>query len=122
MRHIVGSLLVALGCAQAKAPPTVSVQQLKTELDAGRVPLLVDVRTPQEYASGHVSGAVSLPLSGLTADDPVVAKHKQGPIYVICRSGSRSARAAAQLGAAGYTAINVTGGTLGWTRAGFPVD
>lgn len=80
---------------------------------------LIDVREPDEYVSGHVPGAVSMPLSQLgtlAADLP-----RDTTIYVICASGGRSLRAADALVKAGLTAISVAGGTFGWSRSGRPV-
>lgn len=80
--------------------------------------VVIDVREPQEYVSGHVPGAKLLPLSQLPSrigDLP-----KRAPVYVICASGSRSLEAAAQLARAGYDAACVAGGTNAWTAAGLP--
>jgi rhodanese-related sulfurtransferase len=85
------------------------------------VPVL-DVRTPGEFAGGHVPGAVSLPM-GFSVDDPALASlDRSEPVYVICQSGGRSSRAADQLARAGYRAVNVTGGTAAWIAAGHEVE
>jgi len=84
---------------------------------------LIDVRTPAEFHELRVSFAENIPLDRL---DPVKLKlaradHAQGPIYVICRSGARSAQAVAKLKDVGFDAYNVTGGTLACDKAGFPM-
>lgn len=99
----------------------ISVDQLKAELDAGKVPLLIDVRTEREYAAGHVEGARLLPLDQLPSRIGELEAHKDQPIHVICQSGGRSARATQVLADAGFNAVNVQGGTGGWIRAGHPV-
>ena len=81
---------------------------------------LFDVRTPEEFASGHVPGARNVPLDAL--DPATLEVDRSAPVVLICRSGSRSARAAAQLGAAGLQTINVEGGTLAWIAAGHPIE
>jgi rhodanese-related sulfurtransferase len=101
---------------------SVDAKQLKADLDAGKVALLLDVRTPGEYAEGHVPGTVLIPVDDVTPTHSGITPHKGDEIYLICRSGSRSMRAAKTLQAAGYTVVNVDGGTLGWVDAGFPVD
>jgi rhodanese-related sulfurtransferase len=80
---------------------------------------VIDVREPDEYTAGHVPGALSAPLSALGA----VLGELPGdrPVYVICASGNRSARAAEQLAALGMDAVSVMGGTAGWARAGHPI-
>ena len=84
---------------------------------------LVDVRTPGEFAGGHVPGAVLAPMGEIGPEHPAVKDHpKSEPLYVICQSGGRSSRAADQLASAGYTVVNVKGGTGAWVAAGQPVE
>jgi len=82
---------------------------------------VVDVRTPDEFAQGHVPGAKLKPLDQLmqlSADLP-----KQSEIHLICRSGMRSQQAAKMLALQGFTKlINIEGGTVEWLRAGYPVE
>ncbi len=86
---------------------------------------LFDVRSPQEYRGGHARGAQLVPLHQLNAD---VVKEKrkspaEDPIFVICRSGSRSRTACERLIQQGLTNIvNIEGGTLAWMHAGLPVE
>jgi rhodanese-related sulfurtransferase len=111
--------------APAAAPPqagnvrNVDVATLKADLDRMAVPLLIDVRTPAEYAAGHVPGARNVPIDTL---DPHAADLGTGEVYVICESGGRSARASATLASAGHPAVNITGGTAAWRAAGLPVE
>ncbi len=82
----------------------------------------VDVREPDEYAGGHVPGAVNIPLSQLRQQTgAVAAKTADAPVFVICASGHRSKSGAGLLSKAGMDARSVSGGTAGWTRAGHPV-
>jgi rhodanese-related sulfurtransferase/molybdopterin-guanine dinucleotide biosynthesis protein A len=80
---------------------------------------VLDVRQPDEYEAGHVPGAVLVPLDQLGARIDEVPKDRH--LYVVCRSGGRSATAVGALTAAGYEATNVAGGTLAWIEAGNPV-
>lgn len=80
---------------------------------------LIDVREPAEYAQAHVPGAQLVPLS--TVPDNVAAFSGDGPTYVICQSGGRSATACDFLASQGVTVINVAGGTMGWMASGFDV-
>ena len=78
--------------------------------------LVVDVREAEEYAAGHVPGALSLPLGELTARRGELPQDQA--VYLICQSGGRSGKAADLLGAAGYDARSVAGGTTAWVAAG----
>ena len=71
--------------------------------------MLLDVRTREEYASGHIEGSLNLPLDEIDKVDSVV-KDKNAPLYVHCLSGGRSARAAAYLGGKGYREVHDIGG------------
>jgi rhodanese-related sulfurtransferase len=107
--------------APAPAVRKVDVATLKADLDAGKVPLLIDVRTPGEFADGHVPGAKNVPLDELDARVAELG----GPdreVYVICQSGGRSARASAALAAKGLHPVDVAGGTGAWRAAGFAVE
>ena len=83
--------------------------------------LLLDVREPEEYAEGHVPGALSLPQGDLAMRLGEVPRER--PIYAICRSGARSLRAAQFLKQVGYQAVvSVRGGTEAWQASGRPVE
>jgi len=71
--------------------------------------VLFDVRTREEYASGHIGGSRNLPLDELDRVDSVI-KDKNAPLYVHCLSGGRSARAAAYLKGKGYKEVHDIGG------------
>lgn len=90
----------------------IDVETLQNKLENEEITLL-DVRESFEYDGGHIEGAVNAPLSSLDANQ--LSYPKDEPIYVICRSGNRSAQAASQLQDAGYTEIyDVSGGMMAW--------
>ena len=90
----------------------IDVKTIQNKLGNEEVTLL-DVREVSEYEGGHIEGAVNAPLSSLDANQ--LPYPKDEPIYVICRSGNRSAQAASQLQDAGYTEIyDVSGGMMAW--------
>jgi rhodanese-related sulfurtransferase len=74
---------------------------------------LVDVRAPEEFASGHVPGAVNIPVQDLAQRMGEVGP-KDGPVVVYCKSGNRSGRAASLLKEAGFTAIHDLGAMSRW--------
>ena len=78
--------------------------------------VVIDVREPWEYRSGHVPGAQLMPLDTVPEQGNQLPKDE--PIYVICASGKRSLTAAAWLADMGRAAVSVAGGTSGWVDAG----
>jgi phage shock protein E len=100
----------------------ISVQDLKARMDAGETIRLVDVRTEREMATGMILGAVPMPLEDYTPTAPPVSTTpKDEPIFFVCESGRRSLTAAMGTAQAGYTVVNVEGGTAAWRDAGFPL-
>ena len=80
---------------------------------------LLDVREDDEWTAGHAPDAQHIPLGSLGERVDQVPRDQE--IYVICRAGSRSARAVAALNSAGWQAINVADGMQGWESAGRPM-
>jgi phage shock protein E len=82
--------------------PSVDAQRVREVLAAGAK--VVDVRTPEEFASGHVPGAVNIPVQSLGARlSEVGPKHE--PVVLYCRSGARSGSAASMLRNAGWAEV-----------------
>ena len=92
----------------------IDVETLQNRLENEEITLL-DVREVDEYEGGHIEGAVNAPLSSLNETE--LPYPKDEPIYVICRSGNRSAQAAQLLKERGYTEIyDVSGGMIAWEQ------
>lgn len=92
----------------------VTVEELEAAQELGGVQV-IDVRSPEEYAKGHVPGAVNMPLEELFA---APAASAPDGAYVVCQSGRRSAEAVRALEAAGVSALSVAGGTAAWSDSG----
>ncbi|MEZ4518018.1 MAG: rhodanese-like domain-containing protein [Chloroflexota bacterium] len=97
----------------------VSTAEAKARIDSEEPPYLLDVREPYEFKDGHIPGARLVPLGDLARRMSDLPKDRE--ILVICRSGNRSGRATKQLTQAGLNAVNLSGGMIGWQRAGFPI-
>jgi rhodanese-related sulfurtransferase len=98
---------------------TTQATQLINREDA----LVVDVREPNEFATGHVLGAKNVPLAKLDASGADLAKKKERPVIVYCDGGDRSAKALSALKRQGYTRVaNLSGGLAAWQQAGLPVE
>lgn len=93
---------------RVQAPAAPRMSDIQAAVNAGKAALL-DVRTKAEYDSGHVPGAVNLDNQDIQAG-ALPAVEKNIPLYVYCRSGNRSAQAAATLQRAGYQAVTDLGG------------
>ncbi|MHA1914903.1 MAG: FAD-dependent oxidoreductase [Promethearchaeota archaeon] len=107
------------------APPIsdISNEELYGRLDSeDEPPLLIDVRTPQEYYGGHIKNTKLIPLGELLNNTKVIDEYKDKEIVSVCHSGSRSMMAAQILARAGFKDIrNLSGGTMLWRRKGYPV-
>ena len=85
---------------------------------------VVDVCTDKEFSEGHIPDAVSLPLSSLKADaDKKLAKSKDKPVIVSCRSGNRAKSAAKKLSKLGFKDIYIlSGGNAAWQKENLPMS
>ena len=120
----IGAILT--GCAGAVAVDAqTAISQLispvdyVTDFDDPASHLLIDVRTSEEFASGHIDGSVNIPveeMQGRLEEIPGDA-----PIVVYCRSGNRSAAAARILTEAGYAPVYDLGGIQDWVAEGLPI-
>ena len=100
--------------------PSIDPQVAAERLAGPEPPLLVDVREPDEFHTVRVAGAALVPLSTFMLKFQELPKDR--PILVMCAVGGRSSAATAHLLASGYPdVLNVTGGIIGWERAGLPV-
>src|SRR3712207_9004118 len=92
-------------------------QQVPT-VPASDVPedaVVLDVREDDEWVTGHIDGATHIPMGEVPAR--LEELPEADPLYVTCRGGGRSARAAARLNANGHDAVTAGGGTGGWEAA-----
>ena len=84
---------------------------------------LVDVRTPAEFSSGHIDKAININVMDATFTNEISKLDKQKPVYIYCRSGARSQRAAATLMQNGFIQIiDLQGGINSWNAAGKVVE
>ena len=118
------SFIFLAGCSEVlakKEAVQLSVEKvleiLKTQKDSY---IILDVRTKEEFASGHLDSAVLIPVDDLEARFGELEKNK--PVIVYCRTGRRSAKAAAMLVGKGFSQVyDMTGGIDAWIGKGYPV-
>lgn len=96
-------------------------QQYQAEFaEAGNPHVLIDVRTPQEFNSGYIEGAVNIPVQELAQRLDEIAQDQ--PVVLYCRSGNRSSNAARMLANAGYDQVYDLGGVIDWQAQGYPLQ
>lgn len=100
--------------------PTITAEELNEKLKFGKHPLVLDVRQPDEFRTGHIAGAKLVPLNELYRKMSELPKGRE--IVCICASGSRSVSAAKTLAKEGFNVLNVQGGMFAWRRAKLPVQ
>jgi phage shock protein E len=100
---------------------TVTPEEAVKLIEAGER-TVIDVRTPAEYAQSHVVGAINMDVDGAGFSDRVAELDADEPLLLYCRSGRRSAIAAAQMEEAGIKDIADAGGLADLARAGAPVE
>lgn len=101
--------------------PRMDINTYKTEHFQQDNHVLIDVRTPSEFKSGHIPGAKNIPLNTLPNQLNKIPKDKT--VVLVCQTSSRSANACRQLLAAGYdNVVNLVGGTLRWRMSKNPVE
>lgn len=113
------ALLVWLSAAAMAGTPTIAPQALAERIEAGDAPLILDVRTPEEFERGHVPGARLIPHDR-------IAEHLDelrgvSEVVAYCRSGRRTEIAAAVLEEAGIVMHRLEGSFPGWQAAQLPV-
>lgn len=101
----------------------VEVDVVKQAIDTGDSCVLLDVRTPMEYAKGKLKGSINLPVDQVQEKIESVIPDKSTKVFVYCLSGSRSIFAVDVMGKLGYTNVfNVAHGLLAWRVKQFPVE
>ena len=121
MKHAPGFLQL-VNDAKTRVKET-NVPEVKKRLDAGAKFVLVDTREDNEWARGHLPGAIHLCKGIIERDIEAAVPDKSAEIILYCGGGFRSALAADNLQKMGYTnVVSMDGGWRGWTESGFPVE
>lgn len=117
------SLLGLNACAnaQSKTYTDLNVENFSKFLSNDSVQLL-DVRTPEEFAEGHIEDATNLNVYDKNfIEEAMKSLDSSKPVAVYCRSGKRSADAAQKLSEKGFKVINLKGGILAWKANNLPI-
>jgi rhodanese-related sulfurtransferase len=127
LRRGAGALLAAAlalplaGCNLASATDVATLEEARAAHEAGRA-LLVDIREPEEHATGVAAGALLLPLRQMASRLQELPRDPQRPLLLICATQNRSSRLLRMLRERGFSdARYVDGGMSGWRRRGWPL-
>lgn len=110
-------LLASLACAGDSGSHEIAPSELLARSDA---PLVLDVRSAEEFAGGHVPGARNVEYDEVAARLAELGPPREVVVY--CERGGRAAKAADALTAAGFTVVHLRGDMAGWRAAGLPVE
>lgn len=114
----ISSILLSLfGCQSTKEENSyqhITADEAKALMDSEKGYVILDVRTAEEYAAGHIEGAVLIPDYEIQEKAEEILLDKSQLILVYCRSGRRSKNAASTLASLGYTNVKEFGGIIDW--------
>ena len=118
-------LLVAMGvgaCSQGEGEaPEMSAEDLSTRMASETPPLILDVRTPREYAEGHLPGAINVPHRALPERLAEILGFRDRQVVLYCERGKRSVMATAVLREAGFSSLwHLQGHMVAWRGQGLP--
>lgn len=112
---LLAALLVACGVSSKISYRQITADEAARMMQEETDFVLLDVRTQEEYASGHIPGAICIPNETIGSEEIPELPDKDQLILVYCRSGNRSKQASQKLAEQGYTNVVEFGGINGWT-------
>ena len=119
-------LLGSAGCqngAEPAPPAQITTAELAERVRTNDAPLILDVRSPREYAAGHVPGAINIPHTQLAGRLDELGIDKSDELVVYCLSGKRAVMAEQLLEKDGYTSVRDLQGQLrAWQGDGYPIE
>ncbi len=115
-------LLAGAACAQAQQETVLAVADFEKEVTSNKEKVILDVRTPSEFNSGHLAQARLMNVNDKNFTQQISTLPKDKPVYVYCAAGVRSNKAAKILRQQGFTHVfELSGGIQAWQAAGKPV-
>ena len=118
---LIASVFTLTACGATGAVTTMNVPDFAKKVSDKSI-VLLDVRTPAEFASGHISGATNIDFESGTFESDIQKLDKSKSYAVYCRSGNRSGQATSLMAKDGFsTVFNLEGGLINWQSAGYPV-
>ena len=115
---LVASVFTLTACGSTGAVSTMNVNDFAKKISDTSI-VLLDVRTPAEFAAGHIAGATNIDFESGTFESDIQKLDKSKSYAVYCRSGNRSGQATALMAKDGFkTIFNLDGGLINWQIAG----
>jgi rhodanese-related sulfurtransferase len=117
------AIILLAGCSSTGSASTVNmnVSEFSQKITEPEVTIL-DVRTPEEFASGHIEGAINVDFNSGNFANEITRLNPSETYAIYCRSGSRSGQAASIMHKAGFHDVsNLNGGVIDWANAGLPL-
>lgn len=123
LKATLAALLMLAGlCSAMAADAPLDAAQLLQRQQAGQAPLVLDVRHADEYAGGHIAGALNIPVEQLASRAGVLGVPRDTEIVVYCVSGKRATKAQQTLTSLGYTHVRLLDGSLNtWRQRQLPL-
>jgi rhodanese-related sulfurtransferase len=119
---LAGSLLLAQQ-AVGKSHPEISPQALNLLIESNQAPVILDVRSEEEFRAGHIPGAINLPVTQMPGRIDDLAAYKDREIVVHCEVGPRAGMASWMLRRSGFEdLVELKGHMQAWRIAGLPTD
>ena len=116
-------LIAVAGCGREPEVTSVNAAALSERLGSADAPVILDVRTREEYSSGHVPGAINVPYDQVADRVEEFAAFRDADVVVYCQSGKRASMAAADLKTAGFSRVlDLEGHMQGWKEQGLPLE
>lgn len=113
---------ICIGCGKKPEAVVLEPKDFQTAVKNDTNAVVLDVRTPEEYAAGHLKDAVNIDfLNRKTFDEAVGKLNPKMHYYVYCRSGRRSADAAKEMKGQGFKVTDMKGGYLAWESDSLPI-
>jgi rhodanese-related sulfurtransferase len=117
------AIILLAGCSSTGSATTVNlnVSEFSQKITEPGV-IVLDVRTPEEFASGHIEGALNIDFNSGNFANEITRLNPSETYAVYCRSGSRSGQATSIMHKAGFHDVsNLNGGVIDWTNDGLPL-
>ena len=111
--YLLASAVLFISCSKGQFTQ-ISMEELAHRIQTESDYILLDVRTPEEFSTGHIPGAICIPNETIGQQEITALPDKGQRIYIYCRSGNRSKQAARKLIKLGYTNIVEAGGIRQW--------
>ena len=119
---IAGLLFINCNAQKSEKVKTIATIEFKKKLENTEKPQLVDVRSPEEFNAEHLKNAININWNNPDFEEKIKSLNKDKPIFVYCKAGGRSIKAAARLADLGFIQIyNLDGGIMSWDSENLPI-